>query len=192
MATVYDYLKANKGVLAIQLDCEPILRQFKFTDETADLKKAVEKAADECLATYVVDALLNCSEPVINEFIDVLNNTDQSGAVSWFAKYCIDPDIFLEKYLLIKNCEPLISDDVAKKLQENNSQIRQILQENGAGLITTLYDVDAISRQMHTKLNSVPIEETYTLLLDMIRSQYQYDICRQWAKTNCPLLLQYL
>lgn len=191
-ASFYTYLQANKGVFAVNLDCKSILKTFQFTEETADLKKALEKSIEECIATYVVDTLLWCNESVIKDFIEVLRKTDQAELVSLFETVDYNADKALFEYTCIKPCDTPIPHKAQQNLQLHYKQICQLLRDSKKLVRFTAILVDncAISKQLRVKLEN----QDASLLLDTIinGNAYQYYQFKACATHHCEELLQYL
>lgn len=197
MATLYNCLKLNKSILAVKLDCKSILCHFKFTDETACLKTAIEKSIEECLATDVVDSLLTCNESVIDEFIKVLHSTNQSHLINLFEMIVDNADTALQLYQNMVQCSLPISPEIKLYLQLNYKQICDILKRSNicVELASWLNDKQAISNHMFCKCTFAYINKgNVTTLLDMIISgnAYQYTCFKEYAKNNCPDLFTIL
>lgn len=81
---VRNMIKLNRGLFAVTLSAEGMLKYFKFGPETTALKAAVIKSIDECISTYIVDTLVEYDDTsIIDEFIATLVKIDQVELIKW-------------------------------------------------------------------------------------------------------------
>lgn len=191
MATVYDYIKINKGIIAVVLNCESMLKYFEFTSKTAELKTSLENAVEECLATCVVDTLLQYDESTIKQFINTLRKTDQVELIEFFTddKYGqFYGNKKLHEYTSMEPCETPIPIETKRNLQLNYDQISNILYQNAEVfiiLINYLMDKKAISCHMRMKCRrAYHTHNNVDMFLDTIINEYQYT-CLKEAAIRC-------
>lgn len=200
-STLHDWLSVNRGIFAVELNCKSILRHFPFTDETANLKVAVEKSIEECLATWVVDSLLKCDKSVLVEFIKVLYLTNQAKLVHKFQGMGTEgmayPAQVLQEYTSMHHCETSIPLETKHRLQLNYEQITKVI-SNGSVMETCgtyLSDKKAISKQTFNKcFNAYIYGDNIGMFIDIIinANEYQFEKLKEYAETQCPKLLKYL
>lgn len=182
MPTVYDYIKSNRGLFATHLDVKFILEHFKFSDETASLKKAIEKSIDECIATYVVDSLLECNISTILQFIDTLQKK-QPCFTKYFYETWDQSDQCLYDYTHAQSCATPIPFESKKNIQFNYTKICELYLRHPrliGNLIDTLVATNAISQHDWSKLYTSYADKNYILAIKKVLNfilngnKYQY------------------
>lgn len=198
MADVYSYILSNSGSLAVLLNCESILKHFKFNDKTVFLKKSVENSIEKCIATDVVDSLLKCDEDTIDEFIETLHKTGYLCLTTLFSTVDKNSNKRLLDYKHEIPCRCKIPHADLQKLKLNYSIIQKHLTsnyENTYLLICALQNKKAISMHLLRKLNyALCRSRDVTLLMDAIinGNEYRYTMFRKFVAKYYPELIPYL
>lgn len=164
---MYDYIKANRGALAVELgDLSDLLEHLPYTN----LRTAILKSQEECLSTYVVDELLKSDIDTINCFIAALKATDQDYLLRYFVEICHRSDKCLHDYTSVVECDADIPPNAKLLLQNNYCIIRDIYCIQT--LIHTLKRKRVISKQCFCKiiyqLDNKNRRQAVSILLDAI------------------------
>lgn len=189
MDTQY-YIKKNASALAVWLDSERILRNFKFDENTMALKKAVESSIEKCIAFDLVEELLKCDESVLNEVHAIIYN---DRAAAWFHEVYADSDKELGKYMYLDTKEKPQIFNINQKVVD---LLLQIPEDTLSTFMAEFCDRDGASDWNHRKIFRLHRQgkqrDAIALLLVQIYYMSQYNALKECIKIYCPLALQYL
>lgn len=192
------YIRKNRGVLAVIMDCEAILEEFEFNETTLDLKKAVESSIEKRIATDIVDELLKSSDAVILNMYHILHKTDQPNVAIYFCEECPESNSIYDHYTKVKECSEGIPCD-AKLHSCFNKLIDAITlcnHDKFVKFICVLQDKCVISSWHSNRICHLDrqnrTKEAFTLLFKQIINKYQYDQLNVYMQTYYPTVLKYL
>lgn len=192
---VYSYIEINRGMLSVFMDSEAILREFKFSSNTAALKKAVEKSIDKCIATDIVDELLKSKPEVILEMYHTLHKINQKHLASCFHEEFADSDKEFDEYIKVKDCSEELTEFATLQLDTliNVLMIHNIMNTN---IISELVDDDVLSMWHASRIRRLHSQfKTYgalLLLLTQINTKYKFSRLKAYFELYCKEALQYL
>lgn len=192
MNSVYDYIRANYGVLSVDLNVHTLNLPKQYTV----LNQAIDKSIEECIATYVINTLLESSIDTINMFIYALQQSEQEYLVKHF--YTVDPNSSkkLYNYISVIECDKPILQSCKRKIQQNYSAFHSKC--NIHKLNNLLLDERVISVNSFRKINRWLLtdnrDKAMDHLIDVILNGNSAQHYRLYKVVfdHQPLLLDYI
>lgn len=200
MTSIRECVKANKGVLSIQLTQRDILDGFAWTSETENLKYAFDQTKNRYYAPEIIDELLKCDETVLAAIMETLFKNDHADIAERFIIIDETSEEILRTYIGVLGAGTEIPEDVCARFHQNRNIFVDLLVDNNdiSGLRETLWLENAISLVLKLRLRDLEDSghcrgATNLLICHLINGNaYQYDRFKTYIANNYPEALKYL